>query len=151
MLNGDKFKITITATLFVLASFFIILIFNACKQNITRATAPEAVNGVLDLRSWDFKRLGPTALSGKWEFYWHSLLQPDDFTTENTPVASGLIGVPSDWNGFDVNGKKIAGDGYATYRLKILLGKTSKRMAFKFLDMAVAFSVYVYGLSLIHI
>jgi signal transduction histidine kinase len=145
MLNGDKLKITITATLFVLASFFIILIFNACKQNITATTAPEAVNGVIDLRSWDFERMGPTALSGKWEFYWHSLLQPDDFTTENPPVASGLIEVPSDWNGFDVNGKKIAGYGYATYRLKILLGKTSKRMAFKFLDMAVAFSVYVNG------
>ena len=145
MLNEDKLKITITATLFILLSFLIILIFNACKPNITDTTAPEAVNGVLDLRTWDFETKGPAALSGKWEFYWHSLLQPDDFTTENPPVASGLIEVPSDWNGFDVNGKKIAGDGYATYRLKILLSKTSERMAFKFLDMAVAFSVYVNG------
>ena len=145
MLNEDKIKITITASLFMLASFFIILIFNACKQNITEIKPPQAVDGVLDLRSWDFERKGPAELSGKWEFYWHSLLQPDDFTTENPPVGSGFIEVPSDWNGFNVNGKKIAGDGYATYRLKILLGKTSKRMAFKFLDMAVAFSVYVYG------
>jgi PAS domain S-box-containing protein len=115
------------------------------KLNISDTTAPEAVNGVLDLRTWDFETKGPAALSGKWEFYWHSLFQPDDFTTENPPVASGLFEVPSDWNGFNVNGKKIAGDGYATYRLKILLSKTSERMAFKFLDMAVAFSVYVNG------
>jgi len=145
MLNEDKLKITITTTLFMLVSFFVILTFNSCKQNISETTAPEAVNGVLDLRTWDFERMGPAALSGKWEFYWHSLLQPDDFTTENPPVVSGFIEVPADWNSFDVNGKKIAGDGYATYRLKILLGKTSERMAFKFLDMAVAFSVYVNG------
>ncbi len=102
----------------MLVSFLIILIFNACKPNITDTTAPEAVNGVLDLRTWDFETKGPAALSGKWEFYWHSLLQPDDFTTENPPVASGLIEVPSFWNGFDVNGKRFAGDGYATYRLR---------------------------------
>ena len=58
---------------------------------------------------------------------------------------SGLIEVPGDWNGFEVSGKKIYGDGYATYRLRILLGETRERMAFKFLDMAVAFSVYVNG------
>ena len=145
MFKEDKLKLTITTILFMLASFLIILIFNACKQNITDTTAPVAVNGVLDLRTWDFERKGPTTLSGNWEFYWHSLLQSNDFTTENPPVASGFIEVPSDWNGFDINGKKIVGDGYATYRLKILLGKTSERMAFKFLDMAVAFSVYVNG------
>jgi signal transduction histidine kinase len=145
MLNEDKLKITITAILFMLTSFFVILTFNACKQKISETTAPEAVNGVLDLRTWDFEKMGPAALSGKWEFYWHSLLQPDDFTADNPPVVSGFIEVPADWNGFDVNGKKIAGDGYATYRLEILLGRTSERMAFKFLDMAVAFSVYVNG------
>ena len=145
MLNEDKLKITISAAFFMLVSFSIILIFNACKQNISDTTVPEAVNGILDLRNWDFENKGSAALSGKWEFYWHSLLQPDDFTRENPPVASGFIEVPADWNGFDVNGKKIAGDGYATYRLRILLGETSERMAFKFLDMAVAFSVYVNG------
>ena len=145
MLNEDKLKITTTATLFMLASLFIILIVNACKQNISDTAAPEAVNGVLDLRTWDFDKKGPVSLSGKWEFYWHSFLQPDDFATEAPPVVSGFIEVPAPWNGFDVDGKKIAGDGYATYRLKILLDKTSERMAFKFLDMAVAFSVYVNG------
>jgi signal transduction histidine kinase len=145
MLNEDKSKITITAILFMLVSFFVILIFNSCKQIISDTTAPEVVNGVLDLRTWNFDQKGPVTLSGKWEFYWKSLLQPDDFDTENPPVVSGFIEVPADWNGFDVNGKKIGGDGYATYRLKILLGETSERMAFKFLDMAVAFSVYVNG------
>jgi len=145
MLNEDKLKITISAALFMLVSFSMILIFNACKHNIADTTVPEAVNGILDLRNWDFENKGSAALSGKWEFYWHSLLQPDDFASENPPVVSGFIEVPADWNGFDVNGKKIAGDGYATYRLEILLGRTSERMAFKFLDMAVAFSVYVNG------
>jgi len=94
MFKEDKLKLTITTILFMLASFLIILIFNACKQNITDTTAPVAVNGVLDLRTWDFERKGPTTLSGNWEFYWHSLLQSNDFTTENPHVASGFIEVP---------------------------------------------------------
>jgi hypothetical protein len=81
MLNEDKLKITITAILFMLVSFFVILTFNVFKQKSSETTDPKVFDGVLDLRAWDFERKGPAALSGKWEFYWHSLLQPDDFTT----------------------------------------------------------------------
>ena len=146
MLNQDNLKITQIGTLFILVIFFVILfIIIACKPNVSDTTAPEVINGVLDLRAWDFDKDGPVVLSGKWEFYWHSYLKPNDFSKENPPVMSGLIEVPGNWNGFEVKGKKISGDGYATYRLRILLGEASGRMAFKFLDMAVAFSVYVNG------
>jgi len=146
MLYQNKLKTTKTGLLFTLVIFSAVLfLLNACQPDISDRTAPKAVNGVLDLRAWDFDRNGPVALSGKWEFYWHSCLQPDDFSKEHPPVMSGLIEVPGDWNGFEVNGEKISGAGYATYRLRILLGEASERMAFKFLDMAVAFSVYVNG------
>jgi PAS domain S-box-containing protein len=146
MLNQDKLKMSKIGTLFILVIFSVILfLLNACKPNILDRTAPKVVNGVLDLSAWDFSKDGPVALSGEWEFYWHSHLKPNDFLKENPPVISGLIEVPGDWNDFEVNGEKISGDGYATYRLRIILGETRERMAFKFLDMAVAFSVYVNG------
>ena len=65
--------------------------------------------------------------------------------TLHPPPMSGFIKVPGIWNGYEVNGVKIPGTGYASYRLRILLGETGQRLAFKFLDMAVAFSVYVNG------
>jgi PAS domain S-box-containing protein len=146
MLNQDKLKKTNIGTLFTLVIISVILfLLIACKPNISDGTVPRVVNGVLDLSAWDFDKDGPVALSGKWEFYWHSFLKPNDFSKENPPIMSGLIEVPGDWNGFEVNGDKISGDGYATYRLRILLGETSERMAFKFLDMAVAFSAWLNG------
>ncbi|MGB9440781.1 MAG: hypothetical protein WCB15_22745, partial [Desulfobacterales bacterium] len=146
MLNQDKLKKTKISTVFILVIISVILfLLIACKPNISDGTAPTVVNGVLDLSAWDFDKDGPVALSGKWEFYWHSFLKPNDFSKENPPIMSGLIEVPGDWNGFEVNGEKISGDGYATYRLRILLGEARQRMAFKSLDMATAFSMYVNG------
>ena len=133
-------------TLFILVIFSVILFaIIACKPNILDRTAPEVVNGVLDLSAWDFDKDGPVELNGKWEFYWNAQLMPGDFTDENPSAISGVIEVPGTWNGFEVNGEKIGAQGYATYRLRIHLGDTRQRLAFKFLDMAVAYSVYVNG------
>lgn len=122
-----------------------ILVLHACQSKSLPKTVPRVENGVLDLRQWDFAKDGPVALDGKWEFYWHTLLKPDDFSGEHPPALNGFIKVPGTWNGYEVKGEKIPGTGYATYRLKILLGETDQELAFKFLDMAVAFSAYVNG------
>jgi two-component system cell cycle sensor histidine kinase/response regulator CckA len=121
------------------------LVLQACRSEALHKTVPRVENGVLDLRTWNFDKDGPVALDGKWEFYWHTHLKPDDFSGESPPVMSGFIRVPGTWNGYEVNGERIPGTGYATYRLRILLAEAGTRLAFKFLDMAVAFSVYVNG------
>ena len=133
-----------TAFILVISAVILFLIIG-CKPNILDRTAPEIVNGVLDLSAWDFDKDGPVELSGKWEFYWNAHLMPGDFTDEKPLAMSGVIKVPGTWNGFEVNGEKISAEGYATYRLRILLGDARPRLAFKFLDMAVAYSVYVNG------
>jgi PAS domain S-box-containing protein len=122
-----------------------------CKPNIPDRSAPEVVDGVLDLSAWNLDKDGPVELSGKWEFYWDAHLAPGDFTAENPPAMSGLIKVPGTWNGYEINGEKISAQGYATYRLRILLGDVRPRLAFKLLDMAVAYSVYVNGEKLISV
>ena len=124
-------------------------ILYACRSESVPKAVPRVENGVLDLRHWNFVKDGSVALDGEWEFYWHTLLKPDDFLGERPPSRSGFIKVPGTWNGYAVNGEKIPGTGYATYRLKILLEEADRRLAFKFLDMAVAFSVYVNGKMLL--
>jgi len=124
-------------------------LLHACRSEGLRKTVPRVENGVLDLQQWNFAKDGPVALDGEWAFYWHTFLKPDDISGEHPPVLNGFIKVPGTWNGFEVNGKKIPGTGYATYRLKVLLGNTDQKLAFKFLDMAVAFSVYVNGKMLL--
>jgi PAS domain S-box-containing protein len=138
--------------LFILViSLMIIFFITACKPNTVDQPAPEAIDGVLDLSAWDFEKDGPVELSGKWEFYWNAHLMPGDFTGENPPAMSGYIELPGTWNGFEVNGKKIGGHGFATYRLRILLGDVRPELAFKFLDMAVTYSVDVNGENLIQV
>ena len=67
----------VLVTLFCLFLFFL----NACSQQYSGKKQPKAINGVLDLRDWDFDKDGPVKLDGEWEFYWKQLLFPKDFKT----------------------------------------------------------------------
>ena len=134
-----------------LVSLFIVLIvinltfFIACRKDSTRKISPKAVNGVLDLKNWDLKKEGPVDLSGEWEFYWDKHLFPTDFSKSNPPEKTGLMSVPGCWNGYLLEGKQLSGDGYATYRLKVLMNDQKGSFAFRQLDIGTAFTVYVNG------
>ena len=137
-------------TFLILALFAVILAaISACKSNLTDQPAAEADNGMLDLSTRQFIRNGPVELSGKWEFYWNAHLMPENFAGQNSANMSGFIEVPGTWNDFEVNGKKIGAEGYATYRLRIRLDKGRQRLALKFLDMAAAYRVFINGKHLI--
>jgi PAS domain S-box-containing protein len=115
-----------------------------CSKNIN---PPLALKGVLDLSNWNFEKDGPVGLSGEYEFYWQQLVPPENFAGPPSPELSGFINVPGSWNGHDVNGKKLGGHGYATYRLRVRLPK-ARPLAFKFLNMGTAFAVHVNGKNL---
>jgi PAS domain S-box-containing protein len=138
-------------TIFLAIFPFILFAMVGCQPNIPDRAAPKVVDGVLDLSAWDLDKDGPVELSGNWEFYWNAHLMPVDFTAATPPVPSGFVKVPGTWNGYEINGEKISAQGYATYRLRILLGDARPRLAFKLLDMAVAHSVYVAGQKLISV
>lgn len=82
---------------------------------------PQVVDGVLDLRQWDFEQDGVVRLNGEWEFFWKQLLTSDDFAGTNPPAMTGLITVPGSWRGYEVNGQYLGSHGYATYRLTVLI------------------------------
>ena len=66
---------TIAAVLFIATG----LLFWTCAGFNTNNKTPRAVRGILDLSVWDFKKDGPVALAGQFEFYWKQHLGPNDF------------------------------------------------------------------------
>jgi PAS domain S-box-containing protein len=118
---------------------------SACHYHFSERIPPKAVNGTLDLTNWDFKRDGPVNLAGEYEFYWNQHVEPIGFLNATPPHKTGFISVPAYWNSYEVEGKKLSGYGYATYRLNILLNDQSEPLALKLLDMGTAFTIYLNG------
>jgi|GEM_PF-1777444 sensor histidine kinase YesM len=110
-----------------------------------RRSPPRAAKGLLDLSGWDFSRKGPVRLNGEWEFYWGRLLEPDDFNGTTPPEMTGFFNIPGFWNGHYVNGKKIKGDGFATFRLEVRMTPGPDRRVVKLEDQATAYRMWVNG------
>jgi len=123
----------------------ILFILSACNFDLQRRTPPKAVKGILDLTDWNFKSDGAIDLSGECEFYWKQQLAPSDFNGPNLPQNTGYIQLPGFWNGYDIRGNKLPGDGYATYRLKILLHEKGERLAIKLLSIDTAYTLFLNG------
>jgi len=107
------------------------VILSSCAA-IHTAEPPLAVDGVLDLTHWDFNNNGKISLNGEWEMYWGQLLSPGDFAVSNPrPLAYRLIKLPRLWNDFEMDGHKLDGTGYASFRLRLKWDRAGETMAIK--------------------
>ncbi len=107
---------------------------------------PEAVEGVLDLRGWHFERDGPVRLDGAWAFAWKAHLDPKDTFAVDAAASSRFVRVPGTWNGIEIDGRRLSGDGYATYRLKVLLPRGGDSgLGLKILSLSSAYAIFVNG------
>lgn len=122
-----------------------LIFFSACLNDRPRRIAPAAVKGVLNLVDWDFKKDGPVGLNGEWEFYWMQHLAPEDFRSTAPVRQKAFIRVPGYWNGFELEGKKLPGYGYVTYRLNVILAKPKETFALKTVEISSAYTLYVNG------
>lgn len=129
-------------------AFYWLLLFclvTACQAEEPSVKLPVAKKGVLDLRSWDFTEQGPIALNGEWEFYWQKLYSPKDFSQAKADTAQ-WVGVPNSWNAYHLNEKKLEGDGFATYRLQILVSKmTNENFSLRVPIIYTASTIWVNG------
>ncbi len=125
-----------------------VILVNSCGTNYSGKKSPVAVRGVMDLSSWDFEEDGPVALNGEWEFYWGRQLESKDFKNNILPEKSGYIYVPSNWNGYNIQGKKLGGMGFATYRLKVLTKNGNEPIALKHNNISVSYTMYVNGIKI---
>ncbi|MCH7513693.1 MAG: sensor histidine kinase [Bacteroidetes bacterium] len=110
---------------------------------------PKAKKGVIDLRKWDWAANQDIALKGEWEFYWEKIIFSNDTREFNTTVKD-YISLPSTWNDYMINGKKIGPRGFATYRLKILLNDSVNSLAIRTRIISTAYDLYVNGIKILH-
>jgi signal transduction histidine kinase len=106
---------------------------------------PLARHGVLDLSGWDLEKDGPVDLAGEWEFYWGQLLTPADFHGARPPKITGYLTLPSAWNDFKLQGKKLGGTGYATLRLRLIPGPGHPDLALHLINVASAYHLWLNG------
>ena len=104
---------------------------------------PLAKEGVIDLTGWDFERDGNVALDGDWEFYWKRLLEPEDFISAIPPEKTGYFQIPRFWNSYRLTGKPLKADGYATFRLKVIVNTGRIQTAIRVEDQATAYKLWV--------
>ncbi|WP_436514978.1 response regulator [Ekhidna sp. To15] len=106
--------------------------------------AQEVVDGVIDLSKVDLKN-NSVALNGEWEFYWEELLEPDSISFFETDYYQ----FPKLWNGgVTRNGKKLTSQGYATYRVRVLLPPKTPQLAISLGESYTAYLLYYDGFEI---
>jgi two-component system LytT family sensor kinase len=98
---------------------FIVLIIGLSTALVVKFhtyNKPEISSGVLDLTHWDPGKDGNVVLDGEWEFHWRKLLSSSE-TSQCKPDL--VVDIPATWNKYSIGGRRLQGQGFATYRLHI--------------------------------
>ncbi|MCG8339264.1 MAG: sensor histidine kinase, partial [Proteobacteria bacterium] len=103
----------------ILTILILIGSLSSCGLNRSGKNQPNAHDGVLDLRDWQFEKDGTVFLQGEWKFFWNQLFSSKP---ENV-IPDFLITVPGIWNKYKIENRELSGIGYATYQLRVLLGE----------------------------
>ncbi len=82
-------------------------------------------------------------MRGRWEFYWSALHEPAAFRGPRAPRPTGYIRLPGLWTSY--KDKKLPGQGYATYRLRVLLEQGTTSLTLKQMPVDTAYRLYVDG------
>jgi len=123
----------------------LLLLVLAALVGCAGETAPPAARGgLLDLSGWDFARDGVVHLDGEWEFHWQHLLSPSEAAVA-AAAPTGFFQLPGFWNGHQVAGRTLGGDGYATFRLRVRLPPDTPPLALRIEDQATAYRLWVNG------
>lgn len=107
---------------------------------------PRAVQGVLDMRGWDFQQSRPITLDGQWSFYPGRLIDPREAQTDASEAA--FVAVPGNWK------SSLSGDsavGYGTYRLRVLIDPhANQTFALRVQEITSSSEVWIDGAPLGH-
>lgn len=127
--------------LFVIAALGVLLTGCAGRD----VDAPSARQGVIDLSGSDDRLASSIGLDGEWEFYWRQLLEPAHFDGPDKTPAPAYVRMPGAWNGLRVDGTEIGGEGYATYRLRILANDRAGNLMLHLGTIASAYRLWANG------
>lgn len=128
--------------------YFFLLFFSTVLFSCTPTIDPGIViarQGRFDLAGIDLSNAGPVSLDGEWAFYYHQLLQPAAFAAPAPVRPDGWAVVPGHWNGMAVGGKKLAGPGFATYRLLVTHFHAAGQLGLRIIDAGSSYRLWVNG------
>jgi Putative regulator of cell autolysis len=135
---GKRLFLTLIALALAAAAVYI---FNRMDDDGRKP--PIVQKGLLDLSTWDFNQDGLIKLDGQWEFYWNRFLDDEHFRHDPNVRPDTLAKVPGMWNNYLIDGNKIPGHGYGTYKLSIKTRETDPRLSLKILAPSTAYRLYV--------
>ena len=124
--------------------FVAVLMFGACSDRTGKNSLPIVQKGAADISGWDYSSRGAVELNGEWEFYYGRLIEPGDFKKPSAEMPS-YIEVPTAWDNYVHNGKRIGSFGYATYRLKVYTG-SDEPLNFKIMPPNSAYKIWANGI-----
>ncbi|MDR6725997.1 signal transduction histidine kinase [Paenibacillus amylolyticus] len=108
----------------------------------------QSEEGVLDLTQVQVST-NSQKLTGEWAFYWKELLSPEDIRvrSEKDGNQDHWISIPSSWLGYPLEGERLSGTGYATFRLIIQLSEQDRneRLALRLPSIFHAYKLWVNG------
>ncbi len=120
----------------LLAGSFLLLF-----QSVSAKDSPEAIQGVLDLRDYNFFEDGILNVKGEWIFYWNEVIDPVTYSN----AGGTIIPVPSSWGSLEALVPGIESKGYASYQLTILMPDNVQRLAFRFTGVYSGSGYYING------
>ncbi len=119
--------------------FLYIFVFIFCSCNNEKETF--AKKGFIDFSDYDFKKGNIVHLSGEYEFYWQELIFPEDFEKLKN-LNKEFSTFPTIWNNSEYKGKRLTGQGYATYRLNITLAETNFSSGIYIKNFSTSYRLY---------
>ncbi|HLX91966.1 MAG TPA: hypothetical protein VKR32_09800, partial [Puia sp.] len=119
---------------------FLLFLYSVSRCIAQDRQFPHAVGGVLDLRQENLFA-NQLALDGQWEFYWNELINPQLGPTGTTRYTA----FPSPWKKDTIDGKPLPSQGYASYRLTVLLPRRHPRLAMRVPDVYSTYALYGNG------
>jgi two-component system, sensor histidine kinase ChiS len=138
----------ITRTIRFTFSSALLLLAMSCTS---RNASPIAVDGVIDLRGYDFERGRPVTLKGEWEMFFGVLPDGDRIPiVQDTSTRPAYAPLPSSWKTGTCGGKPGPAFGHATYRLTLIVDTARvKSLTVSCKEQCSAYSLVVDGVKVL--
>lgn len=116
-----------------------ITLFSGCSKD--KITAVPIKNGLLDLSVEQYQNSGIIPLNGEWQFYWNEFVPFNQLESCHPDL---MADVPNSWIVYTLDGKPLAGKGYATYRLHVKTqDPINTTLAVKMSTFSSAYEMYI--------
>lgn len=131
-------KLKILSLLILLLVILVVVI-----SNIKKPANIKAEKGILDLSQNKISENKGMPIQGTYFFYFGKFLSADDFNH----ITPSYINAPYLWNNQIINRGKLPDNGFATYRVKILLNKQDVGQTFSLSlnDICTSYKLFING------